>query len=708
MPNRGKFIGNDNLYVPDAPTIGATSGAVDGEVSVAFTAPSDVGGDAITAYGASVTDGTNVIGATGSSSPVTVTGLTNGTSYTAQVWAINNYGNGPLSAATASFSPVPPNFVFTVAGLAGSSSNVIDKVSVNFAGNATDFGDLTNDTYYTTAFGNNTRGIHAGGYSDTASGAVNVIDYFSLTSSGNAVDFGDLSAVRRELTGFSNNVRGIVAGGRLDNGNRINVVEYITIQTTGNATDFGDFAVGDRSSLGGASSSTRGLMFGGHNGSAVVDIIEYATIASVGNTVDFGNLSAVRTQAHAVASSTRAVVGGGNTGSAVVDIIEYVTIANTGNATDFGNLAIARQGVATGGNATTGLFLGGHDSGTVFNTIENITFSTTGNATDWGDLSVARGFAGGHGDGEPAVQNETGFAPAAIGLVAGGSPRRTTIEYIDIASTGNGQMFGDLSQGRYSENSASSSTRYLVAGGYGGSGSFLFNIIDFSTFSTKGKATDFGDLSETSRFGVGGVSNGTRAVFGIGRGASATVDKLEYVTIASAGDSTDFGNLVSANFLQGSGVNSTTRGIFGGAGGAGQATYGPVMQYITIASTGNATDFGDLTVALYARGAVCSSTRGVYGGGGDAQSNVMDYITIASTGNATDFGDLTIARYVCAQGCSSSTRGVFAGHDTSFDSSKNIYDYITIASTGNATDFGDMVDSHAYGNAGSNAHGGIA
>ncbi len=79
MPNRGKFIGNDNLYVPDAPTIGdATAGNT--QVSVAFTAPSDVGNDDITAYGVSATDGTNVIGATGSSSPVTVTGLTNGTS----------------------------------------------------------------------------------------------------------------------------------------------------------------------------------------------------------------------------------------------------------------------------------------------------------------------------------------------------------------------------------------------------------------------------------------------------------------------------------------------------------------------------------------------------------------------------------------------------------------------------------------------------
>ena len=54
MPNKGKFIGGqDNLFVPDAPTVG-TATAGNAQVSVAFTAPSDVGGDAVTLYGASV------------------------------------------------------------------------------------------------------------------------------------------------------------------------------------------------------------------------------------------------------------------------------------------------------------------------------------------------------------------------------------------------------------------------------------------------------------------------------------------------------------------------------------------------------------------------------------------------------------------------------------------------------------------------------
>ena len=65
------------------------------------------------------------------------------------------------------------------------------------------------------------------------------------------------------------------------------------------------------------------------------------------------------------------------------------------------------------------------------------------------------------------------------------------------------------------------------------------------------------------------------------------------------------------------------------------------MDYVTIASTGNATDFGDATIAVKGRGPASNGTRGVFAGGVDGSNyNVMDYITIANTGNATDFGDL--------------------------------------------------------------------
>ena len=69
-----------------------------------------------------------------------------------------------------------------------------------------------------------------------------------------------------------------------------------------------------------------------------------------------------------------------------------------------------------------------------------------------------------------------------------------------------------------------------------------------------------------------------------------------------------------------------------------------VIQYITTASTGNATDFGDLTAARDYGMAASTRIRGVFGGGySPGTSNVIDYITIASTGDAADFGDLVTA-----------------------------------------------------------------
>ena len=90
-------------------------------------------------------------------------------------------------------------------------------------------------------------------------------------------------------------------------------------------------------------------------------------------------------------------------------------------------------------------------------------------------------------------------------------------------------------------------------------------------------------------------------------------------------------------------------------------------------------------------------------------SNGIDYVTISSTGNATDFGDLTVARYY-AQAVSSGTRAVNgSGPDTNSNAS-NVMDYITIASTGNATDWGDWwttTTSEPMGTF-SNSHGGIS
>lgn len=107
-PNGFISAGYDPLEVPNAPTIGTASIASATSVSVTFTAPSNVGGSAITGYVATAqktSDGTTISG-TGSSSPVTISGLTTGDAYTVTVAAVNSFGLGVSSAASNSVTPV--------------------------------------------------------------------------------------------------------------------------------------------------------------------------------------------------------------------------------------------------------------------------------------------------------------------------------------------------------------------------------------------------------------------------------------------------------------------------------------------------------------------------------------------------------------------------------------------------------------------------
>ena len=66
------------------------------------------------------------------------------------------------------------------------------------------------------------------------------------------------------------------------------------------------------------------------------------------------------------------------------------------------------------------------------------------------------------------------------------------------------------------------------------------------------------------------------------------------------------------------------------------------IEFINIQSMGNSQEFGDSTTTMKQRASVSSSTRAVTAGGFDspAFTNIIDFITIASTANATDFGDL--------------------------------------------------------------------
>ena len=182
-------------------------------------------------------------------------------------------------------------------------------------------------------------------------------------------------------------------------------------------------------------------------------------------------------------------------------------------------------------------------------------------------------------------------------------------------------------------------------------------------------------------------TGGTRGLFtgGYASGASSpkTTNKINYVNIASTGNAQEFGTLSSGadQDIVPCGA-SRTRGVFRDGNSAS-------MTFVTFASTGNSVSFGSSGLTKNRANGLSNETRGIHGGGNDSNRNQMEYITIASTGNAIDFGNLITGAHSPGTGASS-TRGIFAGCATHPVSSGNAIEYITISTLGNATDFGDL------------------
>lgn len=380
--------------IPTAPTIG-TATSLPVEISIEFTAPSK--GGPIRSYIAK--SNPSNITATGSTSPINITGLAPLTSYTISVAGVNESGTGEYSSASASVvtGEAPPDRAVFMSGAtfvsAASGVNTIDYITVSTTGNATDFGDLIAARYNGDGCGSATRGLYAGGFL-SGGATTDDIEYITLATTGNGTSFGDLTLSRASLDSLSNGTYGIWVGGY--SGADVNLLEYVTMATTGNATDFGDLFKTTFGGSSGAGSSTRGLIAGGAHagGGSYNNEIQYITYASLGNATDFGDLSIPTVYVGAASSSTRFISAGGiNTGGAAQNTMEYVTIATTGNATSFGALTVARTAGGCTSNKTRMVMGGGMNPSdwANYNIIDYVTIASTGNATDFGDLTQGRG-----------------------------------------------------------------------------------------------------------------------------------------------------------------------------------------------------------------------------------------------------------------------------------------------------------------------------
>jgi hypothetical protein len=277
-----------------------------------------------------------------------------------------------------------------------------------------------------------------------------------------------------------------------------NTIDYITIPTLGNAQDFGDDLTTDRQS-GALASSTRALIAGR---SSVSDTISFVTISSTGDGQDFANLVSATGGAPAgISNGTRGIFAGGTSPSPATNKMDYVTIASQGvHAQDFGNLSVARESPFGCASSVRGIVAGGFNP-TKQSSIDYITLSSQGDAQDFGDMTSATDNAGMASNSTRGIFGG-GRTPSSTGLI--------TIEFITIASTGNAQDFGDLLQVRTGGRAAASSTRLVFGGGYFPSSpynDFTNGALESVEIATTGNGQGFGDLT-VNREQCAGCSNG--------------------------------------------------------------------------------------------------------------------------------------------------------------------------------------------------------
>ena len=275
--------------------------------------------------------------------------------------------------------------------------------------------------------------------------------------------------------------------------------------------------------------------------------------------------------------------------------------------------------------------------------------STSTNAADFGDLTVGRARTAGCSNVTYSFRfGGSNSASATSGNV------QDTVDYFANATTGNATDFGDASAAHADSSAHTDGIKGIVWHGRVGTvGTAIGATIDKYTLATPGNATDFGDISTTTnRWTLGDVGGGNsaRALFWGGTNHASPYtpasNVIDYVTIATDGNAQDFGDMVTARYggdVAGAGTADRCLYFGGYVGGATSA-----IDYVTVSTTGNASDFGDLGGGQqYYGGSANNATRAVYHAGGS--SRTMHYVEMDTTSNSTAFSGLQVGTANTAQ-----------------------------------------------------------
>ena len=352
------------------------------------------------------------------------------------------------------------------------------------------------------------------------------------------------------------------------------------------------------------------------------------------------------------------IFAGGSIGGTHTNVTDFIQTSSTGNAADFGDLAANAIGASCTSIPTRTMITGGYEPSLAYSDrMQYVTPTTKGNTQDFGNLTAGCGYATGVSNSTRGIQRN-GAAPGVNDV---------TMDTFVFATLGNATDFGDItSPGKYGEASASNSVRGVVAGGRDPNASPIYiNDIDMFNFASTGAGSDFGDLLTATHY-FGGCSDGVTALFINGPNSGSSTQAVQIMT---TGNATDFNDMTTHS--NGAPMAAGNRAIQGGGRTTSPGPHVNIIEFFDIKSRADAADFGDLTVA-----------RLFYGPSADSTNNGGQEVTPGQLGvkRIDRIDDPLIS--------DDRSAALFAGGDTG--SRSNVIDKVNIAVNGNAVDFGDL------------------
>ena len=191
------------------------------------------------------------------------------------------------------------------------------------------------------------------------------------------------------------------------------------------------------------------------------------------------------------------------------------------------------------------------------------------------------------------------------------------------------------------------------------------------------------------------LNSGVRGTFT--GGEPSITDNMEFITIPTRGNGTDFGDYIISNGTGNrSQLSSSTRGFCGGGESPSAGDSHNTIGKHEFASTGSAIDFANLNFTSKGGPGCSNATRAVQARGYGAPSldhEDVCFFTMASQQDAVDFGDLLSGSSYGGNGMASSTRGIIIPSRAP-SGFVNSIEFCTIATTGNFQDFGDAISAN--------------